>query len=71
MRFNSPTSGASRTINHAGDVAYALSPELDLYSAVVTAALSDKFYDSGGDRRTRIRSLIGRCDLAFVAKLPV
>lgn len=71
MRFNTPTTGSTRTINHEGDTAYSLSPALDLYAAVVTTALADKFYESGEDRLQRIRALIAKNDPVFVAKLAV
>lgn len=57
--------------NHQGSPAYTLSPKLELYSAVVTASLSDKFYEKGGERINRIVELIWQSDPEFVAKLAV
>ncbi len=71
MRFNSTTRRATVVSNHEGDQAYSISPELDLYAAVVTSALSDKFYESTDGRLDRIRSLIKQVDPVFVAKLAV
>ena len=58
-------------MNHQGEKAYAMTPEMELYTAVVTCALSDKFYESKDDRMERIASLIRQVDPEFVAKLAV
>jgi 60 kDa SS-A/Ro ribonucleoprotein len=58
-------------LNHEGAKAWSLSKELELYTAVVTTTLSDKFYESGGDRLDRVRKLISEVDPLFVAKLAV
>ena len=71
MRFNTSTIGKTKTVNHEGEAAYTLNPALELYAAVVTTALGDKFYESGDERLQRIRSLIGKNDPLFVAKLAV
>lgn len=55
--------------NRAGGESYDVSPELELYSAVVTATLEGKYYESGSERLNRIRSLIEDVDDEFVAKL--
>ena len=57
--------------NHEGEKAYAMTPEMELYTAVVTCALSDKFYESKDDRMNRIADLIRKVDPVFVAKLAV
>jgi 60 kDa SS-A/Ro ribonucleoprotein len=57
--------------NHEGAKAYALSPELELYSAVVTAGLSDNFYEKSGERLNRIHDLMLKNDPEFIAKLAV
>lgn len=59
------------TVNHQGAPAYTLSPKLELYTAAVTASLSDKFYEKGGERMNRIVELIWQSDPEFVAKLAV
>lgn len=71
MRFNSTTRRATVVPNHEGAKAYSLSPELELYAAVVTSALSDSFYEKGGDRLQRLRSLIAKVRPEFAAKLAV
>lgn len=71
MRFNSSTKSSSVVQNHEGAKAYSLTPELDLYKAVVTTSLSPKFYESEDDRIGRIRELIKRVDPLFVARLAV
>lgn len=71
MRFNCTTRQSSVVPNHEGAKAYSLTPELDLYAAVVTTALADKFYESADTRLERIRSLVAVCDPVFVAKLAI
>lgn len=58
-------------MNHEGAKAYAMTPEMELYTAVVTCALSDKFYGSKDGRMDRIATLIRQVDHEFVAKLAV
>lgn len=58
-------------MNHQGEKAYAMTPEMELYTAVVTCALSDKFYESKDGRMERIASLIRQVGPEFVAKLAV
>ncbi|MBE7171591.1 MAG: TROVE domain-containing protein [Williamsia sp.] len=59
------------TTNHEGAKAYLLTPQLDLYAAVVTASLSNKYYETADTRLERIKDLIARNDARFVAKLAV
>ena len=58
-------------MNHEGAEAFVMSPELELYTTVVTASLSDKFYESNDERMNRIVSLIAKVDPMFVAQLAV
>ena len=58
-------------MNHEGEKAYKMTPEMELYTAVVTSALSDKFYESNDERMERIAALIRQVDPQFVAKLAV
>ena len=44
-KFNTIIKKQSEPRNHEGAEAYRLSAEMELYSAVVTASLSDKFYE--------------------------
>ena len=60
-----------RTENHEGGEMFKTSPEMDLYSAVVTCIMSDKFYEGDADRQKRIKNLIKKVDPLFVAKLAI
>jgi hypothetical protein len=71
MRFNFLKRKLQQTTNHEGARAYTITPEAELYAAVVTSSLSDGFYEGSGERVARIRELIGRVDAAFVAKLAI
>ena len=71
MNYNSMIKEKETVMNHQGEKAYAMTPEMELYTAVVTCALSDKFYESKDDRMERIASLIRQVDPEFVAKLAV
>lgn len=70
MRFNF-LKGKNVVTNYEGAKAYKMTPEMELYSAVVTAGLSDSFYESGHERLKRIQSLMVSNDAVFVAKLAV
>lgn len=71
MKFNFLNRQKNVTVNHEGAKAYKMTPELELYSAVVTTGLNDSFYESGNERLERIKMLITKCDAEFVAKLAV
>lgn len=72
MKFNFILKNKNiKTINYEGARAFALTPEMELYTAVVTAALSEQFYEKANDRLERIRHLISKVDAEFVAKLSV
>lgn len=71
MKFN-VLGRAKRVIkNYEGAEAFVMDERAELYSAVVTTSLSDKFYESENKRMNRIRSLILKNDPAFVARLAV
>ena len=70
-KFNTIIKKQSEPRNHEGAEAYRLSAEMELYSAVVTASLSDKFYETADKRIERIADLVGKCDPHFVAQLAV
>lgn len=57
--------------NHEGAAAYAMSPEMELYSSVVTASFNDQFYETGDERMNRLYELIAQVDPVFVAKLAI
>jgi hypothetical protein len=71
MRFNQSSKKKNVTVNHEGEMAYAVSPELELYSAVCTSILSGKFYESQDDCLGRIRNLIVRVKPSFANKLAI
>ncbi len=59
------------TRNFENANAFKMTPTMELYSAVVTSSLSNKFYESEEERVNRIVSLLQRVDPVFVAKLAV
>lgn len=71
MKFNIRERSNPTLTNMEGERAYAMKPELELYTAVVTTSLSNSFYTSGAERMQRIRELIAVCDPVFVAKLTI
>lgn len=71
MKFNFMKNKAQALTNYEGARAYTMTPEEELYAAVVTASLSDNFYEKAGDRVARISKLISNTDPAFVAKLAI
>ena len=72
MKFNLKIGRKAKgTVNYEGAMAFVLTPELELYTAVATASLNDQFYEKTGDRLNRIRELIDKNEPAFVAKLAV
>jgi 60 kDa SS-A/Ro ribonucleoprotein len=70
MKFN-VFRKAKETANYEQANAYVLDERTDLYSAVVTTSLSDKFYETTDKRVERIRALIAKNDPAFVARLAI
>ncbi|MFM7429790.1 MAG: TROVE domain-containing protein [Flammeovirgaceae bacterium] len=70
MKFN-VFRKAKPITNYEGAKAFSLDKRTELYSAVVTTSLSNKFYEADTERLTRIRSLIAQNDAAFVARLAV
>ena len=71
MKFNIKKAAANQTVNYGGENAYVLTPQAELYTAVATTALNDKFYSTADELLLRLRELIARNDAAFVAKLAV
>ncbi|MGY2132154.1 TROVE domain-containing protein [Hymenobacter sp. HD11105] len=71
MRFNFTLRRNESVRNHEGAAAFALTPQLELYAAVATAALSDQFYETADTRLLRLRELVARNDPEFVARLAV
>ncbi len=71
MKFNTFTKNKNQAVNHAGEIAYTVTPELELYATVVTASLSDQFYEKADKKIERIRELISKVNPLFVAQLAV
>ena len=71
MNYNSMLKEMKTEKNYEGARAYAMTPELELYTAVVTASLSDTFYEKQDERVERIAQLIGKVSPEFVARLAV
>ena len=61
----------SRLTNYEGAKVWKLSPEMELYTAVVTASLSKQFYEDTSGRLDRIIHLIKMVKPEFVAKLAI
>ena len=71
MKFNFSLKSKTSATNYEGAKAYKLTPQLELYAAVVTAAFSDQFYEGADIRLERIKELMAKNDAQFVAKLAV
>jgi 60 kDa SS-A/Ro ribonucleoprotein len=71
MKFNLLSKAQNQLTNHQGAKAFALSPEMELYTLVVTWSLSDSFYEKNDDRLERLRTIINKCSPEFVGKLAV
>ena len=71
MKFNLLTKKLNVVTNYESAKAYNLTPEVELYTAVVTTSMNDKFYEGAGDGVSRLRALIAKNNPEFVAKLAV
>ena len=71
MKYNEIIQKESNVLNHEGAAAFKMSPEMELYTAAVTSALSGKFYESPKEFIARISDLVRRVDPMFVAQLAV
>jgi len=71
MKFNLLSKAKTQVTNYEGAKAFTLSPEMELYTAVVTWSLDDSFYEKNEERLTRLRALMYKCDPMFVGKLAV
>jgi len=59
------------TVNHEGEKAHKLDPELELYSLVCTCALSNQFYRNDRESILRLIKLIFVVDPEFTKKLAI
>jgi hypothetical protein len=71
FNFNFRKAPPAPVRNHEGAPAYVLTPALELYAAVATAALSDQFYEKADTRLVRLRELVAKNEPQFVARLAV
>lgn len=71
MKFNSTKNTQQIISNHEGAKAWAMNPEMELYTAVVTASLSAQFYESEVERLERIRELMHKVAPEFIAQLAI
>ena len=71
MRFNFFARNSALTVNHEGAAAFTLTPKMELYAAVATAAFSDLFYEKADTRLARLRELVAKNEPQFVAQLAV
>ena len=71
MKFNTVKNKKQRIKNYEYATAYKMSPEMELYTSVVTSSLSPTFYEGEQKRVKRIRYLIKTVKPMFVAKLAV
>ena len=76
MKFNllnkaTPIAIGAQVTNYEGAKAFAMTPEMELYTAVVTWSLNDSFYEKNEERLTRLRALMYNCNPEFVGKLAV
>ncbi|GAG76470.1 unnamed protein product, partial [marine sediment metagenome] len=70
-RFSEKKKGANTTTNYEGEVAYKLTPKMELYTLVCTASLQKRFYTEADECVERLRELIQKVDMEFSAKLAV
>ncbi|MEN2398626.1 TROVE domain-containing protein [Flavobacterium sp. MC2016-06] len=71
MKFNFISKEKTTIVNHENAIAFPLTPEYELYAAVVTTSLNASFYEKDTTRLERIQNLIQKCNPVFVAKLAV
>ncbi|RZJ59571.1 MAG: TROVE domain-containing protein, partial [Flavobacterium sp.] len=71
MKFNFLNRQKNVTANYHNAKAYRMTPEMELYTAVVTTNLSDTFYEGEDKRLERIKKLMSECDAEFIGRLAV
>jgi len=70
MKFNELARPAAGR-NYEGGEAFQLSPEMELYSAVVTSSLSKMFYEGADQRTERISNLVAKVSPVFASRLAI
>ncbi|WP_324367332.1 TROVE domain-containing protein [Pedobacter sp.] len=71
MKFNLLSRTKNQMLNHEGAKAFVMTPEMEMYSTVVTWSLNNSFYEKNEVRMERLRMLIAKCEPLFVGKLAV
>lgn len=71
MNYNAMIHQDNTLKNHEGATAFKETPEMELYTAVVTTAMSDNFYEDRHGRAERIAALVRKVNPYFVAQLAV
>lgn len=71
MNYNQILKENDKVSNYEGAVAYKMPKEIELYSAVCTMMVQDKFYESPQKQIDRITKLIREVPPTYVAKLAV
>jgi len=71
MNFDQQIKENETIRNHEGEKAYAMTPEMELYSAVTTTMMDDTFYEEQDARVERIAELVAKVDPLFTAQLAV
>jgi len=71
MKFNLLSRTKNQTLNYEGAKSFTITPEMELYTSVVTWSLNDSFYEKNEARLTRLQKLISDCNPIFVGKLAI
>ena len=71
MRFSEKKKGANTTTNYEGEVAYKLTPKMELYTLVCTASLQKKFYTDSDECVGRLKGLLHKVPIEFAVKLAI
>jgi 60 kDa SS-A/Ro ribonucleoprotein len=59
------------TVNHMGNVAYLLTPEVELVSILLTSFFQDAYYRSEGETHNRLKEVLVHIDAEFAAKAAI
>jgi 60 kDa SS-A/Ro ribonucleoprotein len=59
------------TVNHMNNVAFRLSPEVELVSILLTSFSQDSYYRSEGDTHNRLKEVLTNVDAEFAAKAAI
>lgn len=73
MKFNKNKAAqkAALTLNHMGQKALQLSPEVELAGLLLTSFATDSYYRTEGESLNRLRELLNRVNAEFAAKAAV